>query len=595
MKNQIMLRGISILLLIIGVSKISFSQNGQVATSKYSRNSVSVHFLNFNGSQSLLKNDYIESSKSLTIPDKFDNNIIDTKLLNVNGSNIFEIPDDPKVKAEPISNKLEDFEKTDGYKVLLDALYSNRTPNKVLKSIIIGKDGAFSSTEIFKRAEYNATDAQVISAQNSNNGLSEIQTTGFNLLNNVYFIVDAPRSFKKTKSLNKETNETLYSAKVTSYLFKLELDQNTFWNDFYFEKPDAKKLENMMNFKFNVKLVSISDVDGISSDKVIKTRMDGLKVVTYYVDRPEDQIYDQILSQILNASIFAHTKKYDGFKVKTSIFNVGPIQAKIGKKESVKIDDLFEISENKLKKDGDKFVKNIGWVRAKTVIDNAKNADGKSETSTFYEIYGGAVKKGMVMKEVPETGVVVGMAYDIPTSQNSVAGGPIVQIDYITHISPGSRIGLGLGGFRTIETKSVELNGALQKYNLKGSSFYGDLTYQKIIQLKMIEFTPYAGAYFSGISVSKLIVGGKDYDLTKYLPTGSSITTTDIGGLIGFKAGINLGKHLQLNMGYKLGFEIVNSTKYSNSNESTNSQNLDINAKYDSPSCLSFGIRLFGF
>jgi hypothetical protein len=303
-------------------------------------------------------------------------------------------------------------------------------------------------------------------------------------------------------------------------------------------------------------------------------------------------MYDLMLTQILDGSLFKHTKQYDAFKVKTSVFNVGPIQAKIGKKESLKIDDLFQVSENRQSKQGEKFVKNIGWVRAKKVMDNAKNADGKTEPSSFYEVYGGSIKKGMTMREVPETGIVIGTAFDIATSKNSVIGGPIVQIDFITHLAPGSRIGLGIGGFRTVESKSVDIDGVDQDYNIKGATFYGDLTYQKIIQLKMVEITPFAGAYFASMKIDKLVVDGKDYSLDDELPDGAMLTNSDIGGLVGFRAGINLGKHFQINMGYKLGFKFANITKYTIDGEE---QEVKLNANYGSPSGLSFGIRLFGF
>jgi len=352
-------------------------------------------------------------------------------------------------KSTGLSTKVEEFEKTDAYKTLIEALHTNRVPNKVLNKIIIGKDGAFNSDVIFKRAEYSATDAQVISANNSSNGLSEIQNTGFDLLNNVYFLVYVPTglTIRKNKE-NKETDENLYSASTYSFLFKLELDKNTFWGDFYIKTPDQNKLDKLMNNQFSVKLISITRASGSSSDKEQKVTMQGLKVVKSYVERSEEEINNEMLSSIFSGSILSHSKNYDGFKVKTPVFDLSPIQAKIGKKEDLRIDDLYQVLENREKQSGEKFVKSIGYVRSKKVADNKKNADGNSETSTFYKVYAGSVKKGMVMKEVPETGIVVGVAYDIPNSVTSVAGGPIFQFDFITHSSPGARMGLGIGGFR---------------------------------------------------------------------------------------------------------------------------------------------------
>ncbi len=592
-----------LVLAIFAFSTINVNaQKEQVASSKYSRNSVSVHFLNFSEGNNFIKSNYIESAKNLQIPQKFDDNSLDTRILNFSGSNIFVPTPDGKSKA--LSTKVEEFEKTDAYKVLIDALHTNRVPNKVLNKIIIGKDGAFSSDIIFKRAEYSATDAQVISANNSSNGLTEIQNTGFDLLNNIYFLVYVPKGLSITKNkANKETDENLYSLTAYSYLFKLELDKNTFWTDFYIKTPDQKKLDKLMNNQFNVKLISIANAYGSSSDKELKIKKEGLKVIKTYEQRPEDQINYEILGSIFSGSILSHSKNYDGFKIKTPVFDISPIQAKIGTKEDLHIDDLYQVLENREKESGEKFVKRIGYVRTKKVADNNKNADGNSETSKFYKVYSGSVKKGMVMKEVPEAGIVVGVAYDVPSSVTSVAGGPIFQFDFITHTSPGARMGLGIGGFREIESKSVMQNGRDAGFNFKGTSVYGDLTFQKIIQLNMIEITPYAGAYASSMDVTKIKEGKIEYDLPDYFDLSSyssdaepKITSTTYGGLVGFKAGLNLGKHFQLNMGYKLGFGIGSKTKFTlGDQEESEGIDLDYSATFTNPSCLSFGIRLFGF
>ena len=572
------------------------AQKEQVASSKYSRNSVSVHFLNFSEGNNFIKSNFIETTKSIEIPQKFDDNSLEKRIISVNGSNTFVPSADSKSKG--LSTKVEEFEKTDAYKTLIEALHTNRVPNKVLNKIIIGKDGAFNSDVIFKRAEYSATDAQVISANNSSNGLSEIQNTGFDLLNNVYFLVYVPTGLTITKNKeNKETDENLYSASAYSFLFKLELDKNTFWGDFYIKTPDQNKLDKLMNNQFSVKLISITRASGSSSDKEQKVTMQGLKVVKSYVERSEEEIYNGMLSSIFSGSILSHSKNYDGFKVKTPVFDVSPIQAKIGKKEDLRIDDLYQVLENREKESGEKFVKSIGYVRTKKVADNKKNADGNSETSTFYKVYAGSVKKGMVMKEVPETGIVVGVAYDIPNSVTSVAGGPIFQFDFITHSSPGARMGLGIGGFREIESKSVMEDGRDAGFNFKGTSVYADLTFQKIIQLNMIEVTPYLGAYASSMDVTKIIAGKYELDVKDFLDDSKAkISSTNYGALTGFKAGINLGKHFQLNIGYKLGFDIGSKTKVTFTDDSeSEEQDLNYSAKFSNPSNLSFGIRLFGF
>ena len=79
-----------------------------------------------------------------------------------------------------------------------------------------------------------------------------------------------------------------------------------------------------------------------------------------------------MLSSIFSGSILSHSKNYDGFKVKTPVFDLSPIQAKIGKKEDLRIDDLYQVLENREKQSGEKFVKSIGYVRSKKVADKQK-------------------------------------------------------------------------------------------------------------------------------------------------------------------------------------------------------------------------------
>ena len=99
------------------------------------------------------------------------------------------------------------------------------------------------------------------------------------------------------------------------------------------------------------------------------------------------------------------------------------------------------------------------------------------------------------------------------------------------------------------------------------------------------------------MDVTKIIVGKYEYDVKDFLDDSKAkISSTNYGALTGFKAGINLGKHFQLNIGYKLGFDIGSKTKVTFTDDSeSEEQDLNYSAKFSNPSNLSFGIRLFGF
>jgi hypothetical protein len=166
----------------------------------------------------------------------------------------------------------------------------------------------------------------------------------------------------------------------------------------------------------------------------------------------------------------------------------------------------------------------------------------------------------------------------------------MVNIDYITNLYPGVRIGLNFGGFTELKSPSKDVGGLGMGLSFKGRNILGELTAQKIIQFNMLELTPYVGAYVSSTRITGVSMGG--YELTAIdFPALLKLAYNEYGGLAGVKFGINFGKYTQLNVGYKLGFTLVSEIKHDDYKEGYTIPG----SLFKSPSNLSIGIRFAGF
>jgi hypothetical protein len=317
-----------------------------------------------------------------------------------------------------------------------------------------------------------------------------------------------------------------------------------------------------------------------------------------YIFKEDNQIQKELVDGTMFSANEIFTTDYEPFRVKASVFASNPIRVKIGLKEELKVDHLFRVSEYRLDKLGNPFEKNVGWLRVKKVVDNRKKADGKMEPSTFYKVFSKGVDKGMKVQYFKETGLVWGLSYN--ALPDNIFSGPMLNIEYISFISKGVRLGLNIGGFTELKSPEIIVNDPENSLKLdlannsqlsfKGRNILGEITTQKIFQLNMIEITPYVGAYYSSTRILNISSGGKDFDaiLNKEI---LKCAYNEYGGLAGLKFGINFGKYTQLNFGYKLGFTLMSELKNDDSKEGIEM----VGSLFGIPSNLSVGLRLIGF
>jgi hypothetical protein len=314
-----------------------------------------------------------------------------------------------------------------------------------------------------------------------------------------------------------------------------------------------------------------------------------------YIFKEDAEIQRELVSGTVTDANETFTANYEPFRVKSSVFATGPIRVKIGKKEDVEIDHLFKVSELQLDKAGNPFEKNVGWLRVQKVSDNRKKADGKMEPSVFYKVFSKGVDKGMKVQYFHETGLVVGASFN--ALPDNIFSGPMVNLDYITNLYPGVRVGLNFGGFTELKSPKITLPvledvfGSGSDLSFKGRNILGEMTVQKIIQFNMLELTPYVGGYYSSTRITGLKLGANVVDVISN-PDIIKNAYNEYGALAGLKFGVNFGKYTQLNLGYKVGFTVMSELR----NDDDNVEAIPIiGSLFNSPSNFSIGLRFAGF
>ncbi len=296
-----------------------------------------------------------------------------------------------------------------------------------------GEDGTFDTNLIIERGLYDADyfDAQI--ANLSIRGQSLLADAGEELIGNTYVL------FSDIKYVDKEETAGVIGAaiaigggvvssftggltsiaisaatdlavdvadkisgfkvSITSYLYRLEWNEeiaNTFYNQYYISSPDIEKKKAYENERNLFKLKFIG------SHKIVtnKTTMAG-------VVNKHDMIR-KVCERAIDKNIAQLQRKYEEFRVKTPLFSVEPLAAKIGHKEDIDENTRFEVLERIEDQSGKIQYKRVGVIKPKKnmIWDNRFMAEFEESTNTtqdfteFEIISGGNFNPGMLIREL---------------------------------------------------------------------------------------------------------------------------------------------------------------------------------------------------
>jgi hypothetical protein len=516
----------------------------------YTRKSLTILITEFADNQPI-PNSYFNY---LTVSDRHDFNNIGTKTI------------DPGIS----------FVNADSYteEQLSRKIYADRIPNRILESILIDKSTrAMTIANVQERGLYNASDNEMAAARNSARGFDILKDAGVKLLGNIYFVVIKPTSYSTSYNSTTKGNDQTVSG--VSYLYQLNLDSaymaGKFWDDFYFDKPNTTMYNKLMNYDFPLKYttrafnVTVSDLD--AANKAISgLQMFGnmLANKSATVDestltrKTQGQMNQEMMQKVLGQSL-GSIESQDDFLVRSSVYKSHPLLSKIGKKESVYTDQLFEVTENVIDaRTNARKEKHVGFIRAKRVADNRTRTNGVSEPSSFYRIASGPISKGMQLKDYSayDSRWTIGASYN--TDSASVLSGYFLNFEWMTHGLPGLNLGVDVGYNPSLVTETLD---GSPNQHLRGEDLVATLTLRQSLSYHRLVITPTFGVLggYSFVESGDVNVsyGTGSAKKTERL-TASSLTDhfKQVGGymfgyLYGGDVGINLGRTLQIRGGIR--------------------------------------------
>jgi hypothetical protein len=345
-----------------------------------------------------------ESFKDVVVSEKYDDNSIDQHFVTSSGSS------------------------ASAY-FIKEALVSKHFVNSVIAKWFSRKeDGSFGVELMHQRGLYNATDGEVLTANASKRGMARIKDAGEQLINSSFIIVfeindlitmdelyDREQKSSKT-SIKRYKNG--FAANIIGHVY--QIDFNDTISNFFFEKLWAEpgdadlafKKESFDNFRFPIKYLTTT-----------KVTLESSQWNPGYSTSPPFQLSpDIIMFGLIQGGIGLCLEdleeNFGQFKVTTSIYKTWPIRAKIGTKEGLERDQRYFVFQMTQDNNGKIVGKRKGVIRANRVIDNSYESTGKTQPSSFYQVAGGTLKKGMTLQQKSDRGI----AFSFGISQGSVGG-----------------------------------------------------------------------------------------------------------------------------------------------------------------------------
>ena len=230
--------------------------------------------------------------------------------------------------------------------------------------------------------------------------------TGLRILGAVASIATGGSNIgRSVNSLAKTTANVLdevggFRVNITTYLYRLRWDDETsgtFYSQYYTDTPDAAKKTAFKNDK------STFHLDYIGSYKVTtaKSTLGGVK--------DQHGMIRKVCQRAIDKNIAQLQKEYEEFRVKTPLFSVSPLSAKIGLKEDITPKSKFEVLEEVEDAEGKTHYRRVGVIQPikGKIWDNRYMAEYEDEnknntrTATEFKVISGrGFTEGMLLREI---------------------------------------------------------------------------------------------------------------------------------------------------------------------------------------------------
>ncbi|MBW4969154.1 hypothetical protein [Croceibacter atlanticus] len=291
-------------------------------------------------------------------------------------------------------------------------------------------DGTFNMDLVAERGSYDASELDVMVAQESKRGSALLADAGEELIKNTFIVVydykysNKEESAKKTggwlsaistvasyagldvvssvadvANIAQTTMGKGYFVKTTAYLYKLKWDEeiaSRFYNEMWIDEsnydPSKKEaFDNTDMFQLEFVGTQVARRNLQSSIFSSKTNEDLIGIATI-------RAADKSISKL--------QREYEQFRVKTPLLSGEPITAAIGVKEGLEKGDKFEVLEQTINDDGVTEYKRVGIIKVdhKQIWDNSYLAEeDQTANKSGYTVFKGAKNKfypGMLIRQI---------------------------------------------------------------------------------------------------------------------------------------------------------------------------------------------------
>lgn len=407
-------------------------------------------------------------------------------------------------------------------------------------------DGTMNMRLIHSRGEFNATDENYINAIASKRGVEELKDMGRAMINNTYVLVYDYTNLKYSSNTNTDVHS--YQSDVWVYIFKIDYNEEIegmLYDCWIYEDDLPEVIEHKkksfdklkINLQFVMSLSQKMSVSGRITGKRVESSSNNQNTATTLLNMigdlaqtkmsKEEMLYSLVMSG--NSNLMTKIEdKVSSFESRASVYEVDPIRAKVGRKEGLYFDQRYKVYEYEQGRNGDIKEVRKGVVRASKIVDNRKVADGKSETSEFYQIAGGEVEPGMTLRQSNDLGmsIIAGYGYG---GQSQFKG----RLEYL--ISKGF-----------IPIKSLYIYGEVdfesRGYSRDSLQIANDLTLPSEDDNKKYSFLRY------GVGLGKGFQLNRNTQISPYIGVGwesvSSYASNTSVETMYFKGGVNLTLNL---------------------------------------------------
>lgn len=332
-------------------------------------------------------------------------------------------------------------------------------------------DGTMNDELMQARSLYNTNDGDVMIDKASK--VSTLSDLGDQLIKNSYVVVFDTKEVVRKVLKDKKTGKSTISwqASTRAYVYNLALD-SAFIDNLYAnmwiqddDSPADKAAKKKLYDDLQLNLNYITSVSNTSSSTVSEKN-------------PEDKAQRSAIRSSFNGLLEKMEKAIPAWQVKVAIHDTHPIRSKIGTKENLKNGTRYRVYKYTEDEEGNLQTKPVGYVRATSIANNNIVATGESPTSRFYQIAGGHLEPGMLMRENKDKGIGISFGAKYHGISSVYLDG-----DYLLHINNWggcAYVLLGLGfDYRKETSLYMDLNGGLG-YAIPLSRWFEIMPYAKI-------------------------------------------------------------------------------------------------------------------